>query len=78
MGEVGKTYHVTLDIRSALKWPDRKLGKMLVRESDGVQLTADQAREHLIECLRQGFDSMPCCDNYDDKGRCQGHPTPRA
>lgn len=67
-------YHVTLDIRTALKWPDRKLSKMLVSD-DGQKLSAAEAREHLIDCLRQGFDNMPCCDNHDAKGSCKGHPS---
>jgi len=67
-----RTFHMTVDIRGGLKLPNRILAGMLVRD-DGTRLTAEEAREELLQAFRKGYDVLPTCDNHDEKGHCLGH-----
>lgn len=70
-------FHVTVEIGWALQLTDRKLTKMLTG-AGGRKLTARELREHLIGCLREGYDYLPVCDNPKPDGMCAGHPVEEA
>lgn len=77
MMEVGKIYHVSLDIRDAIKRTDKWLKGMFRSNETGELLTPDQARDYLMDQLSEGKDVLPCskdCDNFDYKTGCLGHP----
>lgn len=67
-------YHMSLCVRGALKWPKSRLKKMFLSD-DGKSMTADQARDVLLDELSQGHEVIPMgkCDNFCFKEGCKGH-----
>lgn len=67
-------YHMSLCVRGALKWPKARLKKMFLDDA-GKSMTADQARNVLLDELSQGHEVIPMgkCDNFDFKTGCRGH-----
>ncbi len=74
MSTTAMRYCVSFDIAYLWKLGDDELGRCLYEKTTGRKLTAAEVREHLTILAGRGFDSVPVCDNHDDKGRCQGHP----
>ena len=72
-----KTIHVCLSIRGALKWPKRLL-KGLFQYEDGRTMSADEAREHLMDMLSEGKEVLPMgeCEGFSFKTGCPGHERP--
>lgn len=69
------THHVGLSVRGALGWPKRRIAKLFVHD-DGRYLTADEAREALLDALAAGNEMLPvgdACDDFDPKTGCRGH-----
>ncbi len=72
---MSRTLHTTLSVRGALGMSKREL-KRLFRQSDGRYLSADEAREHLMDELAQGHERLPLgepCEGFDHKSGCPGH-----
>ena len=69
------SYHMHIEVRAALRWPNSRLKGMFSR--DGVKLTGEEVRDLLFDCLAAGKECIPCgkCDNfnYGKDGGCQGH-----
>ena len=72
-------YHVCLHVRGALKNMKRRELARLFNHADGRALTADEARDHLLDQLSQGREVLPFgepCEGFDYSGRgCPGHPS---
>lgn len=73
---MSKTIHVCLSVRGALKWPKTKL-KRLLRDESGAWVSADDARDWLMDQLAMGREvvqlgSKPC-EGFDYKTGCPGH-----
>ena len=69
--------HMCLDVRGAIKnFSKRQLTGMFTRP-DGTKLTAEEAREHLLDHLSEGHEVIPMgrCNNFDWKEGCRGHAT---
>ena len=73
--EVGKIYHVSLDIMSACEWPKSRLRKLLVNTATGRMLTSDEARRVLLQHLSEGRKFLPTgdCEGFDYQTGCPGH-----
>jgi hypothetical protein len=69
-----KTIHCSLSVRGALKWPKSRLRKLLVDEK-GKYLSADGAREALLDQLALGREVLPLgeCPGFDFQSGCPGH-----
>lgn len=84
----GHGYHMCLVVRGALNWPKRLLRNMLRDADSGRSLTAEQARDYLMDQLAQGREVLPMsksCGNpctqagcsgfdYGRDGGCPGYP----
>lgn len=66
--------HMCLDTRGALNWPKRELAKLVRDKVTGRYLSADAAREWLLDELAKGHEVLPMCDcpNFDFKKGCPG------
>jgi hypothetical protein len=71
-----QTRHLCLCIRGALNWPKGKLKNMFENSETGKRLTANEAREYLMDCLSEGKELLPLgkCEGFDYKTGCPGHP----
>ena len=49
----------------------------LLRHDDGRRMTADEARDVLLDEIAKGHKVIPCgtCDNFDYQDGCMGHPS---
>lgn len=70
-------YHVCVDVRGMLSHSSRReLQGMFRDKATGRQLTADEAKEVLMDHLAQGHEVIPVgppCDGFDYKTGCPGH-----
>ncbi|OOG61405.1 hypothetical protein B0E46_15615 [Rhodanobacter sp. B04] len=69
--------HCCMDVRGALKMTQRQLGAMF-RHSDGRRLSADRARDVLLDHVAAGHEVIPLgpvCQGFDYKTGCPGHET---
>lgn len=71
------TFHMHLEVRSAINWPKSQLKGMFRNKQSGKLLTPEQVRNHLMDELAAGHEVIPCgaCDNFDygKEGGCLGH-----
>lgn len=71
------TVHMCLDIRGALRWGKSQL-KGMFTDDTGRALSADEAREHLYDCLAKGWRVIPLtpqpCEGFSYETGCPGHP----
>ena len=76
-GPGGKTYHVHLCVRGYLRGASKRELAGMFQRTDGSKLSADEAREYLMDCLSQGKEVLPLsseCDGFDYSGKgCPGH-----
>lgn len=75
------TFHVALSVRGSLKNSSRReLGSMFSNSQTGRRLTADQAKDVLLDHLANGHEVIPlapACEGFDyTGGRCPGHSEP--
>lgn len=70
-----RTIHMCLSVRGALKWPKRRLHLILWDPETGEHLTADEARDYLMDQLVAGREVLPMgeCEGFDFKTGCPGH-----
>ncbi len=66
--------HCCLDIRGAMKWPKRQLGKMFREPKSGAYLSADAAWALLADELAKGHKVLAMCDcpDFDPQTGCPG------
>lgn len=67
------TYHVCINLRDAMLWPDAKLAYAFRR--DGKLMNARQARAALMDEVARGHAVLPTteCANFDYERGCLGH-----
>ncbi|MNJ60112.1 hypothetical protein D3C77_558250 [compost metagenome] len=79
-GPNGRTFHIHLSVRGALRDFSKRELKDLFHFEDGRNCTAAEAKEYLAECLAQGREVLPLgtpCDGFDfSGGGCPGHEIP--
>lgn len=73
------TFHVALSVRGTLKnAPRRELASLFVNGQTGKRLTADEAKDALLNHLAKGHEVIPLahdCQGFDySGGGCPGHP----
>ena len=68
-------YHMCVDIRDVLSWPDRYL-KGMFTYSDGRRKSAAEVREFLYDCMEKGWKKFPIgkCEGFSYETGCPGHP----
>lgn len=76
----GTRMHMHLSVRDAIKWPKSQLRTLFKEDETGRQLTAEEAREYLLDLLSEGKELIPLgkCENFDYKKGCLGHPAEEA
>lgn len=76
-GPDGRTFHVHLSVRGALRDFSKRQLKGMFRFEGGRACTADEAKDHLLEALAQGKEVLPFgppCAGFDfSGGGCPGH-----
>lgn len=73
---MGNSYHMGLSVRGALNWNKTQLKKLFIDEETGKNLSAQEAKEALLDLLSEGKEVVPMgveCDNWDYKTGCKGH-----
>lgn len=75
------TFHVALSVRGTLKNASRReLGSMFTNSQTGRRLTADEAKDVLLDHLAKGHEVIPLaqvCEGFDYAGGgCPGHSKP--
>ncbi len=65
----GKTLHMQVSVGAA-KWPDDMLEGF--DRADGTPATPEEVRAYMNDLKAKGFAVIPCCDNVNEKGECQG------
>ena len=72
-----KTVHMSLSVRGALKNMTRKELAGMFTHDDGRRMTADEARDALMDELAKGHEVIPfgpSCEGFDySGGGCPGH-----
>lgn len=72
-----KRIHMCLDIRGALRWGKTRL-RGLFTDDTGRPLSAEEAQEHLYDCLAKGWRVLPLtgtpCNGFSYETGCPGHP----
>lgn len=70
-------YHCALDVRGTLKTARKRELAQMFKRSDGTRLTADEAKDVLMDHIAQGHEVIPCgpCANFDFQKGCLGHET---
>jgi len=79
---MGRTIHMSLSVRGALKWPPAKFREATewITKSDGSRFTPAELRDALLDELAQGHEVIPMaenCEGFDFKTGCPGHVTPQ-
>lgn len=76
----GTILHVSVAVRGMLRWPKIMLRGAFKDPKTGRYLTADEAREHLMDLLASGVEVLPfageACVGFDPKKGCPGHRPP--
>ncbi|MCY1275348.1 hypothetical protein D9M69_494460 [compost metagenome] len=76
-GPNGTTYHVHLCVRGYLRDASKRELAGMFQRQDGTKLSADEAREYLMDCLAEGKEVLPLsqeCEGFDYSGKgCPGH-----
>ncbi len=73
---MGRILHCCLDIRGAMRWPKRQLGRMF-RDENGSYVTAEAAWSQLADELAKGHKVLPMCDcpDFNYETGCPGKET---
>ena len=58
-GPNGRTFHIALSVRGALRDFSNRQLKGMFRLECGRECTADEAKDHLLEALAQGKEVLP-------------------
>ena len=78
MSDVGKTFHLCIDLRGALKHFRPKEWRGVMSGTDGHLMTPDEVKSYFLDRLAEGKRVIPCgpCDGFDYQTGCPGHPAP--
>lgn len=71
-----RTVHCCLDVRGALKNMARRQLDGMFRHDDGRKVSADEAKEHLMDAIAKGYEVLPFgppCDGFSYQTGCPGH-----
>ncbi len=72
-----KTVHMCLSVRGALKTMTRRQLAGMFRHDDGRKMSADEAKDALMDELVKGHEVIPfgkACEGFDYSGDgCPGH-----
>lgn len=74
-----KRIHLCVSIDGVLRWPDARLLKdhcKWITRADGSRMTPTQLRTMFCEWKARGFEAIPTCEDYDERGHCRGHEIP--
>ncbi|WP_447890442.1 hypothetical protein [Pseudomonas hormoni] len=81
-GPSGRTFHIHLSVRGALRDFSKRQLKGLFRAEGRRECTADEAKDQLLEAPAQGKEVLPFgppCEGFDFSGNgCPGHDNPPA
>jgi hypothetical protein len=68
--------HMSINIASAIKWPDEDLKNIFSDSETGKSLPAAEVREILTGMLEEDKEKFPCgnCETFDYITGCPGHP----
>jgi hypothetical protein len=72
-----RTFHTSLSVRGAIRWPDREL-RNLVADENGDRFTPARARDWLASELAKGHEHLPIgrrCKGFTFRNGCPGHPS---
>lgn len=58
-GSKGRTFHIHLSVRGALRDFSKRQLKGMFRMEGGRECTAEEAKDHLLEALAQGKEVLP-------------------
>lgn len=75
MTESKTTRHLCVSIDGVLSYSDAQLRRdhcTWMKRNDGSTMTPTELRVALCWWKAKGFDAMPTCDNYDERGHCKG------
>ncbi|CAI8819608.1 hypothetical protein [Pseudomonas chlororaphis] len=76
-GPNGRTFHIHLSVRGALRDFSKRQLTGMFRSSAGKPCTADEAKDHPLEALARGKEVLPFgppCEGFDfSGGGCPGH-----
>lgn len=79
-GPNGRTFHIHLSVRGALRDFSKRQLKGMFRFEGGRECTAAEAKDHLLDALAQGKEVLPFgppCEGFDFAGNgCPGHDMP--
>jgi len=74
MSAVKCIYHMCVDIRGAINWPNSRLKSLFC--DAGKPVSAEAAREHLLDQLQMGRKVIPFgkpCEGFSYESGCPGH-----
>lgn len=72
---MSKTFHLSLDVRGLLGWPDAELRRLICGD-DCKPASGFEARSWLLDHLRGGRRVLPIgepCDGFSYETGCPGH-----
>lgn len=68
--------HMCVSISGVLKKTDAQLKRdhcKWITRDDGSTMTPQELREWFMVWRNEGFEAVPTCDWYDERGHCKGH-----
>jgi hypothetical protein len=74
----GRTVHVSLSTRGALRHFVEREWRNVVSRDDGTYLTPAEVKEYLLCELAEGHEAIPYgepCEGFSFKTGCPGHPS---
>ena len=69
---MGQMRHMTVDLERWVRKPLTAYVGMF-KHDDGTPVPPDEAQRTIYRALAVGFEVLPVCDNYDERGYCLGH-----
>jgi hypothetical protein len=80
VSDVGKTIHMCIDVRGALRNFKAREWRGCTHD-DGRAMSPEEVRDYFLDCLAKGWRVVPFgqpCEGFDYLEGCPGHPTPIA
>jgi hypothetical protein len=64
-------YHCCVDLDALIK--GRDIGPFRVVSAEELPVPQHELVAHAVILKARGFDVLPTCSKYDEKGNCRGH-----